>query len=382
LKKPSYFISSRSASADRLASELILALHDQYPKVECSGILGEWGSRTRCTKLAGLETFTDLQDRPLAASTLAMLDGLKKEINDSNPQVAIFVGYSYLHHELAGFCKSQGIPVLLYEITPVHASMGIDPLEIKDRVQFALAIHSQGSNLIRSAQLPYLYIGTPHKDKVDRIVVEAQSFKLSRDKPIVTLFPGNRPESFAAIFAVIQDLSKALLAETDWQLVLSLAENLAPIESIQKAIDDFASSLPKGNEGRFLLLQGMHLELLSLSKLAISGVGAITIECGLSQVPCLPIYVPNPEQGAPYSLLNQSLGKEVLREFSSTTPVSQLLKAAKDWVNPGAERDEIMTMLAEVKNSFAGYAADNAADYIGREVGKWKQYRRKGTKTA
>lgn len=382
MKRPSYFISSRSASADRLASELILALYDQYPKVDCIGILGEWSSRTRSSKIADLADFADVQDRPLTADTLAKLEGIKREITETVPQVAILVGYSFLNHELAGFCKQQGIPVVLYEITPVQASMGIDPKEVAARVHFALSIHTQGSNLIHSAKLPYLYIGTPHKDKVDRVVVEASSFKLSETKAIVSLFPGGRPEGFDATFSLYEELAKGMLRETDWQIVISLADNLASAAAIKSRIDAFIRSLPKGSEDRCLLLEGMHLELLSLSRLAVTGCGAITIECGLSQVPSLPIYFPNPAQKGPYSLLNQSIGKDLLKEFPADTPVAQLLEAAKAFVTAGPERDQILEVLSSVNNSFAGYAAEHAADYIGRELGKWKQGKRKGSKTA
>lgn len=382
MKRPSYFISSRSASADRLASELILALSDQFPKVDCIGILGEWAGRTRSTRIADLNAFADVQDNPLSAETLTRLEEVKREIQEWAPQVAILVGYSHLHHELAGFCKQLGIPVVLYEITPVQAASGIKPEEISGRVKFALAIHTQGSDLIHAAKLPYLYIGTPHKDKVDRVVVEAQSFKLSNAKPIVSLFPGGRPESFNATFSVFEGLAKAMLKESDWQIVLSLADNIASATAIREKVDAFVKSLPKDRSDRCLVLNGMHLELLSLSKLAVTGCGAISIECGLSQVPFLPIYWPNPAQKGFYSLLNQSVGKEIVKEFPASTPLPQLMQAAKDAVLPGPARDQMTESLHSAKNSFAGYAAEHAADYIGRELGKWKQSKRKGSKTA
>ena len=60
MKRSSYFISARSASADILASELVLAMNDQFPKVECLGIFGEWSGRTRSSPLGDLQTCLSL----------------------------------------------------------------------------------------------------------------------------------------------------------------------------------------------------------------------------------------------------------------------------------------------------------------------------------
>jgi lipid A disaccharide synthetase len=132
------------------------------------------------------------------------------------------------------------------------------------------------------------------------------------------------------------------------------------------------------------VMPGMHLELLSLSTLAITGCGAITMECGLFQVPMMPIYSSSMLQNGWHSLLNQTVGKAVVNEYGSDTPADQLLAVAKKLISAGPERDKMLKDLLDVKLSLQGFAAENAADYIGREIGQWKQGKRaaKGNKTA
>jgi lipid A disaccharide synthetase len=389
LKRSSYFISARSASADILASELVLAMNDQFPKVECLGIFGEWSGRTRSTRLGDLLTCLNLglhDKAQMSDEAKAFYTQLTQELEKSLPQVAILVGYSFLHHELAGFFKAQNIPVVLYEITPVGAIKGIDFASVGQRLELALGISPQGSELVQKSGVPYYYIGSPHKDRVDRVIVEAASLGLASDQPIVSIFPGGRVEGFQATFPVFQQLAEKLSQEKGIQVVLSVADQLIEDASIKIGKLTLKEHMEKG-QGRkdgLRVMPGMHLELLSLSKLAITGCGAITMECGLFQLPVLPIYPSSAAQNGLRSLLNQTLGQSVVAEYGSDTPIEQLLAVAKKLISAGPERDKMIKDLLDVKLSLQGFAAENAADYIGREIGQWKQGKRaaKGNKTA
>ncbi len=390
MKRSSYFISARSASADILASELVLAMNDQFPKVECLGIFGEWSGRTRSTKMGDLSACLSLglhDKAQVSEEAKAWLDNLYKELEKSAPQVAILVGYSFLHHELAGFFKTQNIPVVLYEITPVGAIKGIDFASVGQRLEVALGISPQGSELVQKSSVPYYYIGSPHKDRVDRVIVEAPSLGLKSDHPIVAIFPGARVEGFQATLPVFQQLAEKLAHEPNLQIVLSVADMLIEDSSIKIFGQSLKDHMQKAGAKAPALrvMPGMHLELLSLSSLAITGCGAITIECGLFQVPVMPIFpISQNSSSTPRAMLNQIVGKPVVAEYSSDATVEQLLTVAKKLISSGPERDKMLKDLLDVKLSLQGFAADNAADYIGREIGQWKQGKRaaKGNKTA
>ncbi len=390
MKRSSYFISARSASADILASELVLAMNDQFPKVECLGIFGEWSGRTRSTKLGDLQTCLNLglhDKAQMSEDAKTFYTQLTQELEKSTPQVAILVGYSFLHHELAGFFKTQNVPVVLYEITPVGAIKGIDFATVGQRLEIALGISPQGSELVQKSGVPYYYIGSPHKDRVDRVIVEPASLALIPNQPVVSIFPGGRVEGFQATFPVFQQLAEKLCKEKGVQVVLSVADQLIEDPSVKIGNKSLKEHMEqgKGKKEALRVMPGIHLELLSLSTLAITGCGAITMECGLFQVPVMPIY---PSGGTPQagsrSLLNQTVGKTVVAEYGSDTPADQLLAVARKLISAGPERDKMLKDLLDVKLSLQGFAAENAADYIGREIGQWKQGKRaaKGNKTA
>lgn len=389
MKRSSYFISARSASADILASELVLAMNDQFPKVECLGIFGEWSGRTRSSQLGNLQTCLSLglhDKAQMSEAAKTFYDQLIQELEKNLPQVAILVGYSFLHHELAGFFKAQNVPVVLYEITPVGAIKGIDFATVGQRLEIALGISPMGSELVQKAGVPYYYIGSPHKDRVDRVIVEAPSLGLQPGVPIVSIFPGGRVEGFQATFPVFQQLAEKLSQDKGVQVVLSVADQLIEDASIKIGNMTLKELMEQGKTRKdgLRVMPGMHLELLSLSTLAITGCGAITMECGLFQVPVMPIYPCSMPQTGLRSLLNQTVGKAVVNEYGSDTPADQLLDVAKKLISAGPERDKMLKDLLDVKLSLQGFAAENAADYIGREIGQWKQGKRaaKGNKTA
>lgn len=380
MKRPSYFISARSVSADILASELVLALSDQFPKIECQGILGEWTGRTRSTRLGELSECLQLglHDRAeVSEEALTWTNQLYLEIDKLAPEVAILVGYSFLHHELAGYFKSKNIPVVLYEITPVGAVNGIDLASVGQRVDQALGTNIHGSELVKKAGIPYSCIGSSHKDRVDRVIVDPQSLGFKGGHKIVSIFPGGRAEGFQTMLPVFQQLAESLALEAGVQVVLSVADNLIEDSSIKlfgKSLEHYIQE-SHGNSGAIRVVRGMHLELLSLSSLAITGCGAITVEASLFQVPILPIF-PASEgaiQNPPLSMINQILGQSLLKEYSSSTPSSELLTCARELIGPSPRRESLIKNMAELSLSIKGFAADNAADYIGREIAHWKQ---------
>ncbi|MFY7927287.1 MAG: hypothetical protein ACOVS5_00305, partial [Oligoflexus sp.] len=158
-----------------------MAISDQFPKIECVGIFGEWSGRTRSNKLAELSRLLSLgvHDNPYGCQeSTACSEDILQQIEKLAPQLAILVGYSSFHHRLAGYFKSQSIPVVLYEMTPGTALANLDMNEVGQRVAVALGISPRGSELVQKSGVPYFYIGCPHKDRVDRVIVEAESMGL------------------------------------------------------------------------------------------------------------------------------------------------------------------------------------------------------------
>jgi lipid A disaccharide synthetase len=137
--------------------------------------------------------------------------------------------------------------------------------------------------------------------------------------------------------------------------------------------------------GGIRTLSGMNLELLSVSSLAITGVGAISIECGLMGLPFVPILPRKPAQTSPQVMLNQVLGRSLVPEYHAEQSEDELFEAASLLMTKGPVRDTMQRELETVARELQGYAAENAVEYIGREIALWKQAttkKAKGTKSA
>ncbi len=395
MKRSSYFISARSVSADLLASELILALSDQYQRLDAYGILGEWSGRTRAHKIGDLSKCLNLSlhdQEILNPEGLQFRTEFLHQISETPFSLAILVGYSYFHHELAALFKKLSVPVVLYEMTPTAAIGSLNLDTVRARIDVALGVTPQGSDFIKKAGVPYFYIGSPHKDRVDRVVVGPASLGLRNDLPLITLFPGGRAEGVEASFPVFRSLAERFAEDSKVQVVICIAEMLGKDAETRyrgKSLEQITEELGQ-HKNSIKLVVGMHLELLSLSRLAICGAGAITMECGLFGVPALSLYTEHESkaEGAAsarplYSLLNQSTGHALIAEAPANTPLDSLYKKARELFAEGPQRENTLKGLQEFKRDLQGFAAENAAAYIGREVGRWQQSKKpKDSKTA
>lgn len=364
MKRSSYFISARSASADLHASEIILAIHDLFPKVESYGILGEWSSRTRATKISDLDRCLSLglhDKRAMSEEGLATRQWLFEHLDPLELDLALLVGYSYLHHDLAAYFKARSIPVLLYEMTPDYALADLDFSTVAERVQIALGISPSASQFVQKAKIPFQYVGSPYKDRADRVKLDARSLGLRAHQKVISFFPGRRLEEWQSAMSVFPELARELDGP-GVQMVLAVPEQLSRAQEAE---------LKKWQPAPHCI-SGMNLELLSVSHIALTGCGAITVECGLLAVPCLPIYS-GPQSTKLHALLNQIAGRPVLREFSLAGGVKSIAAVAKVYLAEGQERQSLLQELQDINAELQGFAAESVAAYIAQEIAPWAQ---------
>ncbi len=362
MRRPNFFISSRSHSADLLASELVLTICDQFPKTEFIGVLGKFTSKTRAEAVVALDSFIYATK---AVGAEEAIKPLLLSLEENLPQLAIFFGYSKAHHELAGFFKAREVPVILYEVTPGQALQGLPTQEAHERIKTALSIHKSGSAFLRAAEIPFQYIGTPYRDRVSKVLVKKEDFDFLDQRPLIAMFPGGYGEVLERMLPRFGAFAENLLKAHDCQIVVSLRED--------KEFDKYVNIMKAGlsDLSRIHFVVGMHLELLSLSRLAISGSGAITIEAAISGIPSVTIYDQGeaPDESGYYSLVNQSLGQKLYPEFPSDSSIKALVDLTNKLYRDTNERTAILKTLQDVQGEFMGSATDNAADFIIQEAG-------------
>ena len=108
-------------------------MKERYSKVEAYGITGEASAKTRVSELAKLQDLIDqnLHQGEVTLSGRELKDKLFEDLDQIDMQLAILVGYSPFHHELAKYFKKRSIPVKLYGLTPDEVWKGLDFSEVK-----------------------------------------------------------------------------------------------------------------------------------------------------------------------------------------------------------------------------------------------------------
>lgn len=394
MKRPTYFISARSPSADVLASELVLALREQFTKVDGFGITGVATARTKIAAIADLKDFVRLGIHDSAqwnAEAMALIDRIEQELAKYAPQVAILVGYSAYHERLAQYFKARQVPVVLYGMTPAEGWHDVDLDKLHEHIDRALGMFPRPGEFLEKSKVAYTYVGSPFRDRTDRVFISRKSLGLPENRPIVAFLPGTRLDVFSRLFPIMSQTAKELLKKkADLCLLLPLSNFIFEAAKSQFFAADKVKAIRQDSIDyhfryeEFTVKRSMTLELLSLSQAAITGTGAATIECCLFGIPFIPLYHNSAEkEQGPHALVNQVWNRQVVPEFDLAVAPSLLADHILGLIADSPERAKMLKDFDEVKASLQGFAAENAAEIIGQEIAEWHVKKRvKTTKTA
>ena len=392
MKRSTYFISARSHTADILGAELILALREQFNKVEGFGIVGTAMQRTRISSIATLEDClhfgchdrlaSESESGVMAEHQQKLLQSIFQELDKSAPQTAILVGYSPLHDRLAAYFKQRDVPVVLYGMTPADGWDGIDHSQLGERIERALGMFPNEPEILRQAGIAYSYIGSPFRDRTERVHISRGAFGLADDALIVSFFPGSRVETLKSLLPLMDHAAQIIKRDhPNVEMLLPLSD-FVYTEAKRDVLDRKRIRTEKDplrfRYDPFLVLHGMALEMLSISDVAVTGAGASTIECCLLDVPFVPIVKNKMDVAAdePLCMLNQVTGEMLVAELDQDAQMVELVKRLKKLIDEPRERQKMIKAMASVKSTLQGFAAENAAEIIGHEVAKWNVKKR------
>ncbi|SME99566.1 hypothetical protein [Pseudobacteriovorax antillogorgiicola] len=393
MKRPTYFISGRSPSADVLAAELVLAIRERYSKVEGYGITGAATERTRIPNISNLKDCMDHrlhEDGLVTAESKKLAETIIDEIDQLAPQVAILVGYSPFHHHLAKYFKSRAIPVVVYGMTPMSGWQGVTAEDLKGVLSAVLGMFPECEKIVADAGVEYDFIGSPHRDRVDRVKVSAEALGLDPDQMLMSFLPGSHLESARTILPFMEEISAHIRKELpQMQFVVPLTAYL--YQKAQAKLFDpkkiKLASLPGTGKkimtyGNFTMVEGMSLELLSLSRVAMTGIGASSLEAGLSRIPFVACYHGDQRQ-EPVCLANQVAKSQLGPDVHIGTDPGPVARQLLDWITDDAKRDLAVDKLKVLRKKLKGFAAENAADIIGQSIVQWNLKKRsKGAQSA
>jgi lipid-A-disaccharide synthase len=188
----------------------------------------------------------------------------------------------------------------------------------------------------------YVYVGSPHLDRMSKIKIEPNYLGLPLDRKIIAFLPGSRMTELKLILPVMEKIRKAVVAKEPHAVcVIPLAQGLewTDVAAIL-GVDPGRTSHMSWSAAGFHWLSGASLELLKVANSAVVASGTATLECALAGTPMSVVYV---MKDVSYqvakrlvdlkwvSLVNLLMNEEVVKEHIQV-------------IDPSAVADEVLTL--------------------------------------
>ena len=234
-------ISAGEASGDMHAANLVKALRQIAPETEFVGM----GSDQ--LREVGCELLVDCADIAVVGiwEVVKNYGTIKKALNQliaalkaSPPDLLILVDYQEFNFRLAEKAKAMGIKVLFYISPQVWAWRPHRVHNMAKKIDHMAVLFPFEEKFYESAGVPCTFVGHPLVDEVKTTQSLEQSlvnYGLSKDEPIVGLFPGSRKSEVARVLPILLDAAPELRkTKPSVQFVLPKAstigdENIAPL---------------------------------------------------------------------------------------------------------------------------------------------------------
>ncbi len=387
-KKDSYFISAGEASGDLLGADLALALRDIMPRAIPFGITGPKMNSAGVKEIASIDQFSVMGFMEVVQKIpeLRMLEQkILSDIEKQGPSFAILIDNAGFHLRLAEQLRMRGIRVIQY-VAPKVWAWGEGRVEkIKRDFEMVLGILPFEKSFFNKHEVPYHYVGSPIKDRTEKVMVSRENLGLSKEKRIVACLPGSRYSEIARTLPILKALKNIVARKCeDVEFMAPIAPNLTLKPMVARLgidPDEYDASenrtpgfaIPSYNVEGITFVQGMNLELMSAADVAIVTSGTATLECALVGTPMVVIYSMNDityqiamkkmkVQWA--SLVNLIADKELVHEYIQDFSNEVVADDVVSLLNDRARRDQVTNDFMDLRDQLKGSAARTAAELI------------------
>jgi len=278
-----YYIIAGEASGDLHGANLMKFLLKEDPKAD----IRFWGGDLM--KSVGGTLVSHYKERAFMGffevivnlrKVLVFIKYCKKDIEQFNPDVIVFIDNSGFNLRIAKWAKEKGFRTNYYISPQVWASRASRVKAIKRDVDKMFVILPFEKAFYRKFDYDVTFVGHPLIDGIaDRAQTDVQKFKEEHqlnDKPIIALLPGSRKQEITKMLLVMLSLVDDF---TDYQFVIAGA----PSQEL-----NFYQKIIKNKEVHFI--NNKTYDLLSVSYAALVASGTATLETALFKVPQVVCY--------------------------------------------------------------------------------------------
>jgi lipid-A-disaccharide synthase len=383
-----YFISAGEVSGDLLAADLVLALRERLPKLQPFGVTGPAMRNSGVESVVGIEAFSVMG----VADVIRKIPDLKLVetrllawVDQMQPRFAVLVDNPGFHLRFAEQLRMRGVKVFQYVAPKIWAwGEGRAP-RIREAYDLVLGILPFEEDFFRKRQVNYTYVGSPLKDRIDKVIVNRKALGLPDGRPVVACLPGSRAGEVRRIMPILQSIRNAVARELkDPLFVVPMAPNLEIGELAQALGHPSGAAIPMRAAGGempvdswsldgFRVVRGMSLELMAAADVAIVASGTATLECALLGTPMVVVYsmgefsyqiARRAVRVNDVSLVNLMAGRRLVQEYIQDVAPDVVATEIVTLINDPERRRAMCERFEDIRDRLKGAAAETAATAI------------------
>lgn len=391
-KLDTYFISSGEHSGDLLGSDLVLSLRERLPKLTPFGIAGAAMAHAGVEEIASISELSVMGVAEVLKKIgqLRMLEQRILHFIDMwQPRFAVLIDNPGFHMRLAEQLKMRGVRVYQYVAPKIWAWGESRAAALRENFEMVLGILPFEEAFFHERGIRYTYVGSPLKDRIDKVIVKRCSLGLPDNRPVIACLPGSRTSEIKLNLPTIAAVRDAVAREIPEAIfIVPVATNLdmsEVVEVVRKGRDcsvqrrsgaDIAVETVDCAGLRFV--RGMSLEVMAAADAAIVASGTATLECALLGTPMAVVYTMSDltyqfaknRVKLPYvSLANLMAGKRLVQEFIQDFSVDDVAHEIVSLLKDDVKRRSVLEQFEDIRDRLKGNAAETAAIAIAQSMG-------------
>jgi lipid-A-disaccharide synthase len=242
-----FFLVAGEVSGDQHGGSLIAAMRSLHPDLHFAGIGGshmrDQGMKCiyRAEEMALVGFWEVLRHIP---SLLQVMRRTVRFVLEWQPERVIVIDYPGFNLRLAQRLHRRGIPITYYISPQLWAWREKRIAVIREHVDQLLVIFPFEVEWYRARGVSAQFVGHPLLDEPDPKISRddfLRSFDLDPEKPVLTLYPGSRPQELDRHLQIFYKAARLLMESIpQLQVILGLAQGL-PEEMIPAEIRDIVT---------------------------------------------------------------------------------------------------------------------------------------------
>jgi len=358
------FFSAGESSGDMHGANLIRALRERDPAIECVGYGGQRMAE------AGMDLRYDLASRAIMGFVEVIKHlGFFRDLyrvtvqtfEYERPDCVVVIDYPGFNMQVMKRAALLGIPVVWYISPQVWAWKKGRIFVIARNAQKVLVILPFEERIYQNLGVNCTYVGHPLLDQIARTEI----LGTYRDGTIIVLMPGSRAQEIERHLGIMVEVARGIREKyPDARFVVPCvdAERETQVRALAK---DFPLETSIGNT----------YELLSAARFCLVASGTATVETTLFKVPMVIMYKVAPltywlarrlVKIAHIGMVNLLAAKRIVPEFvQHEATAANILPEALELIADGPRRDQMLSDLQVVCDKLGGAgASDRAAEEI------------------